>query len=134
MTVRIRLLVIGALLLHALSSASSADFLIYKLGGTRRNRRNPGYGAGPGPGMMAAPDGAGGGSDSPAVEIILQGKIVVNPGGTMTFTHPVLKESVSFSAQQLRDGDVEKKIALSPSEEYRRVLGQAGKDPDAVMK
>ena len=141
MTPRTRIILTAVALVPVLGSVTFADFLVYKLGGSG-GQQAPGYGPPPGAGGMRGRRGRSGARAAETVQqeapeglqIILQGSIKINAGGTMTFTHPSLKESVSFNAWQVQNKDVERRVAATPKEEFRRVLGQAGKDPDAIMK
>jgi len=130
---------------------SRADFLIYKLGGGS-SKQGGGGGVPPGgmpPGGMppgapgagmppgARPPGGGTGGNAQkstydGPRIVLPGKIQVNGGPTPTvsYTHPTLKDEPLY----FRLTQVEILRAATPKDEYRRLLGQAGKDPDAVLK
>jgi hypothetical protein len=106
-----------------------ADFLIYRISpegssgrrsaddDDRRGRRR------------AALARAPGGAASAELRIILQGRVQQNPGSTVTYFHPTIKEPLYFNR-----ADVEVKKAATPQHEYGKRLAAAGKDPDAVMK
>lgn len=63
-----------------------------------------------------------------ATSFILQGKIQVNPGGTVTFTHPALSQQLYFSLQT-----VEVKKVATTQQEFNRKVAVAGKKADDVF-
>lgn len=67
-------------------------------------------------------------------KMVLQGDVKVNPGGTVSFRHPSLKQEIHFGSSMLRDGQIEIKHARTTKQEFQKQLGQAGKDPEAMMK
>ncbi len=125
---------ISALLLAVvLVPEAGADFLIYKLGtkGQKRQRRGvgatgtaqPGTGGIPGGGM----NGMGSGNSGPGREVVLYGKIKKDGGGIM-YTHPDVGEPLIFQPNQ-----VEIKHAPTMKMTFNKMMGQAGKDPEAVL-
>ena len=106
---------VAAMLCGALAASARADFLIYDLGAEGQ--------------LLTAvagrmPDGADRGT-----RIVLQGKVVVNPGGTVTYTHPG-GSKVHF---KLGEG-IEHKKAPTTKEEFNKMLGAAGRDTDSIMR
>jgi hypothetical protein len=70
--------------------------------------------------------GAGG-----TLKLALQGKVTVNPGRTVTYQHPTIKEPLYFD---LDPNTIEIKKTLTPAQEYNKLMSRAGKDPDEMMK
>jgi len=120
------------------ASAAQADFLVYHIGGKPGGGGSRGgAGAMPAGGRHGMP-GFGGGTMGPPQastnsgsnrRIILQGKVTVNQGKTVTYEHPTFKDDLYFSLD-----DVTIYRAPTTLDEYRKVLGKAGNDPDAIMK
>ena len=63
------------------------------------------------------------------VTFALQGKVQVNPGGTVTFTHPALSQQLYFSLKT-----VEIKRVQTTQQEFNRKVTSAGKDANAVYQ
>src|SRR5689334_17229637 len=110
-----RMCLLAAALCCAFAVPARADFLIYDLGAEGQ--------------LLTAvagrmPDGADNGT-----RIVLQGKVVVNPGGTVTYTHPG-GAKVHF---KLGEGNEHKK-APTAKEEFNKKLGAAGRDTDSIMR
>jgi hypothetical protein len=105
-----------------------ADFLIYRIplgiSGGNQSRDDDDRG-GPRRAAMRAPGAAA----SAELRIVLQGRVQQNPGSTVTYFHPTIKEPLYFNRT-----DVEVKKAATPQQEFGKRLNAAGKDPDAVMK
>src|SRR5262245_721400 len=120
----------SVLLCLFLTADARADFLIYYLGGGSSQESGMGPGSyGPGQPQRQRT------RNENDLKIILQGDIRVNPGGTVSYRHPSIKQlEVHFGANMLKGGQIEYKKARTTKDEYRSVLGQAGKDPDALMK
>ena len=57
--------------------------------------------------------------------VVLQGKVTVNPGGTVTFQHPKLGGTMYFNVK-----DTEIKRVPTTLEQFSKQLGRAGKDAD----
>ena len=108
-----------------LATVAQADILIYKV---PLNGGGGGGAGGPPMGAMNPMGGGGGGGGGETLQIVLQGKIVVNPGRTVTYVHPTIKEPLFFSLEQ-----VEIIKTKTPQQEYNAMLGKAGKDPAAIM-
>lgn len=108
--------VVVALVLSIFAAISRADFLIYYLEGGQKARA--------GDKTVVTKD----------AKIILQGDVKINPGGTVSYRHPSLKQEIHFGASVLRSGQIDYKKGRSPRQEYLRLTGQAPKDPEAVMK
>lgn len=132
-----------------------ADFLVYHIGGKGGSssggaggRSGPPGGAmmgapggGPGGGPPSGPPGGRGGPRRQAGQpgssdrsgssgrIILQGKVTVNSGKTVTYEHPTFKEKLYFS---LDDVSIYKAPTLK--DEFVKILSRAGKDPEELMK
>ncbi|HLJ10824.1 MAG TPA: DUF1570 domain-containing protein [Planctomycetaceae bacterium] len=68
------------------------------------------------------------------LRVILHGEVTVNPGGTVSFRHPTISEALHFSSDQYKKGEIEIKRAPTIQQEYAKLRGQAGKDPEAVLK
>lgn len=116
---------VAVLVLLSFATDARADFLIYYLGGGGQNQ---------GSGGGAPGQGGRGKSDPSGLKVILQGDVKVNPGGTVSFRHPTLKQDVHFGAGMLQSGQIEIKRARTTKQEYQKQLGTAGKDPEAIMK
>ncbi|HEY3966375.1 MAG TPA: DUF1570 domain-containing protein [Planctomycetaceae bacterium] len=120
---------ISALLLAVvLVPEAGADFLIYKLGtkGQKRQRRGVGATGAPQP-NAGGMNGMGGGNSGSGREVVLYGKIKKDGGGIM-YTHPDVGEPLIFQPNQ-----VEIKHAPTMKMTFNKMLGQAGKDPEAVL-
>lgn len=113
---RIRFCLLVVLVVVGVSAHSRADFIIYDLGAIGGAISNTAAGGR----ALDRKD-----NDN---RIVLQGKVVVNPGGTVSYTHP------NGTQVHFKLDDVEIKRARSPKEEFNRRLGQAGKDPDSIMQ
>jgi Protein of unknown function (DUF1570) len=92
--------------------SARADFLIYNLGG----------------------GSARSATSSSELKIVLQGKVVVNQGRTMTYTHPTLKEKLHFSLDDATRGQLDWFKAPTSAEEFQKRVNLAGKDPEQLMK
>jgi hypothetical protein len=60
---------------------------------------------------------------------VLEGTVQVNPGRTVTYFHPTLKEKLIFALE-----DVKIQRVPTNREEFNRKLGQAGKDADKAFE
>jgi hypothetical protein len=101
----------------ALAASARADFLIYDLGAEGQT-------------LVRVAEG-GRSLDRSAFDtrIVLQGKVVVNPGGTVSYTHSSGKK-VHFKLGER----IEYKKAPTTREEFGKMLGAAGRNTDAIMK
>lgn len=100
-----------------LLSAARADFLVYDLGAEGSTLFE-----------VAAGGRALDRSDFDT-KIILQGKVVVNPGGTVSYTHSTGAQ-VHFKLGK----NIKHVKAPTTKEEFNKQLGAAGKDTEAIMK
>jgi hypothetical protein len=116
-------LLVAALIIPALSAEARADFLIYYLGGGGQESGGGAYGGGPS--RSREPSG---------LKIVLQGDVKVIGGGIVSYRHPSLKQDVHFGANMLKSGQIEYMKARTTKQEFQRILGAAGKDPDAMLK
>lgn len=107
----------AAMLCGGLAGAARADFLIYDLGAEGQAL------------FQAAAGGRSLDRSDFDTHIVLQGKVVVNPGATVSYTH-ANGTKVYF---KLGEG-IEHKKAPTTKEEFNKLLGAAGRDPDEVMK
>jgi hypothetical protein len=85
-------------------------------------------GGGGGGGAMAS-GGQPGGGGGRTLRIALTGKVTVNPGRTVTYIHPTIKEPLYFPLEL-----VEIKKVPTPQQEYNKRLTKAGKDADEILK
>jgi len=116
MPVRLRLGLVAALVLAGLHAEVRADFIVYDLGEL---------------GNFLSKVAAGGRSldkKSNDTRIVLQGKVVVNPGGTVTYTH-TNNTQVHFQL-----GEIEIKRASTHKEQFNKLVHAAKDDPEALMK
>lgn len=138
-------------LCSTLVSDLRADFLIYKVpvngpvgggGGSGRGTileagDEPGPGARPpasrgrgaGTSRRGTPPAAPTGGTSNELRIVLTGRVQVNPGRTVSYFHPSVKEPLYFSLD-----DVEHIKATTPQQEFNRRAAASSKDADAMMK
>lgn len=99
---------LATLLLINSAATAKADFLIYRL---------PGTGGGSVQGQR---------DTSP--RLVLQGRITVNPGRTVSFVHPALKQPLYFGLDT-----VEILRVPTTQQEFQRKIGGAAKDPDKLF-
>lgn len=116
MTIRTRTCLVAALLLSGLQVPARADFIIYDLGSL---------------GNVISKIAAQGRSldqKSNDNRIVLPGKVVVNPGGTVSYTH------TNGTQVHFQLGEVEIKRASTAKEQFNKLYNSAKDDPDALMK
>lgn len=65
------------------------------------------------------------------LRLVLQGKVTVNPGRTVTYQHPTIKDQLYFDYDP---NQIEVKKTPTPGQEYNRLKSRAGKDCDELMK
>jgi Protein of unknown function (DUF1570) len=136
---RMGVFLVGVVLAATLLTEVRGDFLIYRPWGGGQGGRGRGFrgqSGGPnnqGPRGMQQPGQGGmsgqGASDSASdLEIVLPGKATFN-GRIVSFQHTTFKEQLNFSVDE-----VEVKRTPTTMQQYGKILGQAGKDPDAILK
>jgi hypothetical protein len=87
-----------------------------------------GGGGGGGAGAMTS-GGQPGGGGGRTLRIMLTGKTTVNPGRTVTYVHPTIKDPLYFPLEL-----VEIKKVATPQQDYGKRLSKAGKDADEILK
>ncbi len=122
---------VTTLLLVLLSGETSADFLVYRLGTKGKKPQPRGQGTRGIP--SAAPQRrdmnlAGTGASAAGRQVVLYGKIK-KEGGQVMYTHPEVGEPLLFQPNQ-----VTIKHAPTIRMAFNKMLGRAGKDPEAVME
>ena len=113
---RSRTFLVAATLAAVLANESRADFIVYDLGALGK--------------AMTQVAAAGRSLDQKGndTNITLPGKVVVNPGGTVSYTHP------NGAQVHFKIDEVKIKRAPTTREEFNKLFGQAGKDPEELMK
>jgi hypothetical protein len=126
---------VGVLLTATLLTEVRGDFLIYRPWGGGQGGRSRGMrGQGTPPGARGmqpgAQDGMSGqdGGGAASFEVVLPGTATFN-GRIVSFKHTTFKDQLNFSVDE-----VEVKRTPTTRQQYGKILGQAGKDPDAVLK
>lgn len=105
----LKCLLLPLLLAMVLVSAAQADFLIYRL---------PGTGA----------TGAQGQQQDSSLRIVLQGRVTVNAGRTVTFVHTALRQPLYFGLDT-----VEIMRVPTTQQEFNRKAGLVAKDADKLF-
>lgn len=116
MKIRIRFCLLAALAFVGLQAELRADFIYYDLGAL---------------GNLLSKIAAQGRSLDQKLNdtrIVLQGKVVVNPGGTVTYTH------TNGTQVHFQLGEVEIKRASTAKEQFNRMFNAAKDEPEALMK
>jgi hypothetical protein len=65
------------------------------------------------------------------LRLVLQGKVTINPGRTVTYQHPTIKDQLYFDYDP---NQLEVKKTPTPVQEYNKLRSKAAKDPDELMK